>query len=320
MKTRSFLKLAGLPLLWPFRHALAQSGPTGAIRVIVPLGAGTSADQNARILMAKVSTLLNQSIIVENRPGANGVIGTMGVVRAKPDGQTLLFASNSPLATNVALVKALPYDPLRDLTPIAGGTVTINVVLVKASSRFRTFTELLAAARQNPGKVSVGYGTSAVQIQVASMNAMAGVNLLPVPYKTTPDAVTNLLGGIIDATITDPSIAIAQLKAGQARVLAVTSLKRSALLPDVPAVSETLAGFDFTAWGALAGPPGMPRELVNKLSNAMREAQKDPEVIERLASDGKSTLVLGPEELKPFMEAEIQKWQRLARESNIQPE
>lgn len=317
MKTRSFLKLATLALMSPFGRVIAQSAAT--IRVIVPLGPGTANDLDGRLLLAKVGSATGNDFVIDNRPGANGVIAAMAVVRAKPDGQTLLFSSNSALATNVSLVKALPYDPLKDFTPIAGGSITATAVIVKASSSFKTFAELIAAARQSPGKITFGHGSSFVQVQVANMNTKGGVQLMGVPYKTTGDAVTGVLSGVIDATITDPGNAMALAKGGQARILAVTSLKRTTALPDVPAIAETISGHDFVAWAALVGPAGMPRDVVERLGKAMRDAQSDPDIIERLRNGGRAPLVLGPEELKAFMAAEVQKWEVLVREAKIEP-
>jgi len=317
MKTRSFLKLATLPLMLPFGRVAAQSAAT--TRVIVPLGPGTANDLDGRLLLAKVASATGHDFVIDNRPGANGVIAAMAVVRAKPDGQTLLFSSNSALATNVSLVKALPYDPLKDFTPIAGGSITATAVIVKASSAFKTFAELIAAARQSPGKVTFGHGSSFVQVQVANINTKGGVQLMGVPYKTTGDAVTGVLSGVVDVTITDPGNAMALAKGGQARILAVTSLKRTTALPDVPAIAETVPGHDFVAWAALVGPAGMPRDVVERLGKAMRDAQSDPEIIERLRIGGRAPLVLGPDELKAFMAAEVQKWEVLVREAKIEP-
>ena len=243
----------------------------------------------------------------------------MAVVRAKPDGQTLLFSSNSALATNVALVKALPYDPLRDFTPIAGGSITPTCVIVKAGSPYRSLTELLGAAKASPGKLNFGYGSTFVQAQVANINTKAGVDFMPVPFKTTGDAVTAVLSSVVDVTITDPGNAMALAAGGQARILAVTSLRRSPAMPEVPPVADSVPGHDFIAWAALVGPPGMPRELVDRLSNAVRDAQRDPEVVEKLRAGARTPLLLGPDELKVFMAAEVQKWIEVAREAKIQP-
>ncbi len=318
MKTRTFLQLASAALLQPLQQVMAQT-TANQTRVIVPLGPGTANDLDGRLLLTKMGANTGQSFVVDNRPGANGIIATMAVVRANPDGQTLLFSSNSALATNVSLVKALPYDPLRDLTPIAGGSVTATAVIVSASSPHKTFADLIAAAKQSPGKINFGFGSSFVQVQVASINTHGGVALVGVPFKTTGDAVTGVLSNVVDVTITDPGNAMTLAQGGRVRILAVTSRERSPALPDVPAIAETIAGHDFVAWAALVGPAGMPRDMVTRLASAMRDAQKDAEVVERFRAGGRGPLILDPDELKTFMAAEIQKWGVLVREAKIEP-
>lgn len=320
MKKRSFLKLLGAALPWSASSVFAQSGSNKTIRVIVPLQAGSSNDMVARVLCAQMSTILGQSIVVENKVGGNGSIGTMEVVRATPDGYTLLLASNSPLAANLAFTKAMPYDPRTDLTPIGGASLTNHVVMVKGGSPIRTFPEFLAYAKQRPGKVSVGYSTTSVQTQIATMNKQAGIELLAVPYKGSPATITDVIGGVLDATLTDPGNALVHVKAGTLRALAVGSLKRNPVAPDWPAISETLPGFDFPSWNALVGPARMPRELVNRLANALAQAQKNPDIIANFAAAGTTNLVMGPDELKIYIANETTKWVRLAREANIQPE
>jgi tripartite-type tricarboxylate transporter receptor subunit TctC len=320
MKKRSFLKLLGAALPWSASSVFAQSSSNKTIRVIVPLQAGSSNDMVARVLCAQMSTILGQSIVVENKVGGNGSIGTMEVVRATPDGYTLLLASNSPLAANLAFTKAMPYDPRTDLTPIGGASLTNHVVMVKGDSPIRTFPEFLAYAKQRPGKVSVGYSTTSVQTQIATMNKQAGIELLAVPYKGSPATITDVIGGVLDATLTDPGNALVHVKAGTLRALAVGSLKRNPVAPDWPAISETLPGFDFPSWNALVGPARMPRELVNRLANALAQAQKNPDIIANFAAAGTTNLVMGPDELKIYIANETTKWVRLAREANIQPE
>jgi tripartite-type tricarboxylate transporter receptor subunit TctC len=267
-----------------------------------------------------MTTVLSQTFVIDNKAGGNGLIGTQDVVRAAPDGLTLLLASNSPLAANVAFVKNMPYDPRRDLTPIAGASLTNHVLMVKANSPMKTLAEFIAYAKQRPGKVSVGYSTTSVQLQIATLSKMAGIELLAVPYKGSPATITDVIGGALDATLTDPGNALAQVKGGHLRALAVSSLKRNPTTPDWPAISETLPGFDFPSWNALMGPAGMPRELVQRLSSAVMQAQKQKDVVDKLAVAGTTPLIMGPDELKAFMEAETTKWVKLAREANIQPE
>jgi tripartite-type tricarboxylate transporter receptor subunit TctC len=267
-----------------------------------------------------VGGITGQNFVVDNKSGGNGTIGTMDVVRAAPDGTTLLCASNSPLAANLAFVKGLPYDPRKDLTPIAGVSQTNHVLMVKANSPIRTFADFIANAKQQPGKVSVGYSTTAVQTQIATMNKLAGIQLLAVPYKGSPATLTDVIGGVLDATLTDPGNAQAQVKGGHLRALAVSSLKRNPTTPEWPAIAETLPGFDFPSWNAIMGPAGMPRDQVVRLAAAVAQAQKQADLVEKYAQHGTFALVMGPDELKKFIATESTKWVRLAREANIQPE
>jgi tripartite-type tricarboxylate transporter receptor subunit TctC len=320
MKRRSFLKLLGVTLAAPVGDALAQPASRRPVRILVPLQAGSSNDLVARVLAAELSKTLGQAFIVDNRPGGNGLIGTMEVVRSAPDGQILLLGSNSPLGVNVALVKNLSYDPRRDLTPIAGASLTNHVLMVRSTSPVRTLSEFIAYAKQRPGRVSIGYSTTSVVVQIATLNKLADIELLAVPYKGSPATITDVIGGALDATLTDPGNALSQANGGYLRALAVTSLKRNPVTPDWPAISETLSGFDFPSWNALVGPAGMPPELVQRLNAAVNQALKQKDLVERLGVHGATPLIFSPEELAVFIDSETAKWVRLAREANIEPE
>lgn len=319
MNRRSFLESLGVTLSFPAGGAIAQIAGR-PIRVVVPLPAGSSNDYVTRVVAPYLTTSLGHTIVVDNKAGGNGIIGTMDVVKSAPDGNTLLLGSLSPLATNVALVKNLPYDPRRDLTPIAGASVTNWVLLVKSTSPARTLAEFVALAKQKPGSVSIGFSTTTVQVQIATLNKLAGIELLAVPYKGTPATVTDVLGGSLDATLVDPGLAQSQVKGGRMRALAVSSLKRNPVTPDWPAISETYPGFDFAAWNALMGPPGMSRELVSKFNAAMNAALKLKDVVDKYAEAGTTPLIMTPDETKTYIDTEIAKWVRLAKEANIQPE
>lgn len=319
MNRRSFVKGLGAALVLPAGGALGQAGGR-PLRVVVPLPAGSSNDFVTRIMAPYLQTSLGQPVIVDNKAGGNGIIGTMDVVKAAPDGNTLLLGSLSPLATNVALIKNLPYDPRKDLTPIAGASVTNWVLMVSASSPVRTLAEFVALAKQKPGSVSIGYSTSTVQVQIATLNRMAGIELLAVPYKGTPATVTDVLSGSLYATLVDPGQAMAQVKGGKLRALGVSSLKRNPVTPDWPAISETYPGFDFAAWNAVVAPRGMTGEVVTRINKAVNAALKQKDLVDRYAEGGTIPLIMTPEETKAYIEAEIVKWTRLAREANIQPE
>ncbi len=318
MKTRSFLKLLGASLICPANLAVAQG--TRPIRLVVPLPSGTSADVGARTLMTRLGDIRGQAAVIENKPGGNGIIAAQDVMRSAPDGNTMLFASNAILAANQAFVKNLPYDPRRDFTPIAGVFLTNHVFLVAANSPIRTFEDLIEHARKNPGQVTFGYSTNAVLLQVVTLNKLAGIQMLPVPYKGTPAALRDVIGGTLTATTSDPSAAVAQVKGGRMRALAVSCLKRNPVTPDWPAISETFPGYDFATWNSLVGPAGMPRDLVLTLAKATAEAQENKGVIEKFESDGKTMMVMGPDELKAFIDSEIVKWVARARDANIRPE
>ncbi len=319
MKKRTLLKAMALPFAYPATHSLAQIASGRNIRVVVPLPAGTYLDVVARMVMNVVSKDLGQTIIVDNKPGANGVIGTMEVVRAAPDGLTILFATNSHLATAVPLTKNLPYDPRRDVTPIAGGIQGTQMLVVRANSPFRTLADLIAHAKQNPGKVSIGYSTQIVQLEIATLSKMAGIDLLAVPYKGAPQAVTDVIGGVLDATLDNTAQALLQVKAGTTRVLASTA-KRSPLFPDVPAVSETLPGFDFPTWNAFVGPAGMPRDVVARLGAAISKAQRQPEIAQKLIEGGSPAFIIEPDALKTYIDSEVTKYVKFVKDAGIQPE
>ena len=270
--------------------------------------------------MTQVGKSTGLTFVVDNKPGANGVIGMMDVVRAQPDGLTLACASNSPLAANVAFVKNLPYDLQRDLTPVAAVSLTNHVLMVKNDSPIKTLADFIADAKQRPGKVSVGYSTASVQTQIATMNKQAGIDLLPIPYKGSPATITDVIGGVLDATLTDPGNALSQVRGNNLRALAVSSLQRNPVTPDWPAISETLSGFDFPSWNAIVGPAGLPQTIAASLAEAVRTAQQQKEVIDAYAIHGTVPLIKGPDELKGYVVQETQRWVKAAQLAGIQPE
>ena len=297
-----------------------QASPDKPIRMIVPFPAGTSTDIGARMLAQQLHAVLGQPLLVDNKPGAGGSIGAMEVVRAAPDGTTLLFASNSAAASNVALLKAMPYDPAKDLTPIAGVGLSQLVLMVRADHPAKNLQEFLAYLAQRPGKVSAGYGSASSQIGIAVLNKLARLDVLAVPYKGIPLAVTDTIGGVVDFTFVDMGNALAQAKGGKLRALGVTSAKPSVLMPEWPALGERLPGFDVNAWLAVFGPPGLPRETADKLGAAIGNILAKPEVREKLATMGMQPMPMSPEQLRRFVPAEIAKWKQLAQEANIQPQ
>ena len=321
MKTRTFLKSFTLGLaLVGTAPAFAQGYPARPVRMVVPFPAGSATDLAARVMAQQLQSALGQSFVVDNKPGAGGSIAATEVIRAAADGYTLLFSSNSAIASNVALLKNIPYDPLKDFTPIAGIGENMLVLMIKADHPAKNLQEFVSYVKQRPGKVTAGYGSSSSQVSIAVLNKLGKLDVLPVPYKGIPLAVTDVMGGTVDFTFVDLGNAMAQSKGGKLRALGITAPKRSPLAADWPALAEALPGFDITAWFAIVGPAGIPKDVVDKLNNAVGQALKSPEALEKLAGIGIQPMPLAPEQLKAFMVSEVSKWIRLVKDANLQPE
>lgn len=322
MKTFELMRALGvsLGLVLATGAGLAQSYPAKPVRLVVPFPSGSATDLAARVVGQQLGTALGQPFVVDNKPGAGGSIAAMEVIRAAPDGYTLLFSSNSAISSNVALLKKIPYDPNKDFSPVTGIGETMLVLLVKPGFPAKNLQEFVAHIKQRPGKVSAGYGSSSSQVSIAMLNKLAGADSLAVPYKGIPLAVNDVLGGTLDYTFADIGNALAQTKGGALRALGVTSTKRNALAPDWPAISEVLPGFDITAWFAMVGPAGLPKEVVDKLDGATELALKQPDLKAKLATIGISPMPMPPDQLKTFIGTEIVKWTRIVKDANIQPE
>ena len=312
--------IAALVLTFLFGISLAQSFPSKTVRLVVPFPAGSATDMAARLAAQYLQTAMNQNFVVENKPGAGGSIAAMEVIRSNPDGYTLLFSSNSAAASNVALLKSIPYDPNKDFTPIAGIGENMLVLMVKSDHPAKNIQEFISYASQRPGKVNAGYGSSSSQVSIAVLNKLAKIDTMMVPYKGIPLAVNDVLAGVVEFSFVDQGNAMAQSKGGKMRVLGVTSNKRSMLVPEWPALSETLPGFDITAWFAVLGPAGIPKDVVEKLNTQITNILKQNEFKEKMAGIGIQTMPMTSDQLKSHVASEVTKWIRLVKEANIQPE
>ena len=312
--------IAALVLTFLFGISLAQSFPSKTVRLVVPFPAGSATDMAARLAAQYLQTAMNQNFVVENKPGAGGSIAAMEVIRSNPDGYTLLFSSNSAAASNVALLKSIPYDPNKDFTPIAGIGENMLVLMVKSDHPAKNIQEFISYASQRPGKVNAGYGSSSSQVSIAVLNKLAKIDTMMVPYKGIPLAVNDVLAGVVEFSFVDQGNAMAQSKGGKMRVLGVTSNKRSMLAPEWPALSETLPGFDITAWFAVLGPAGIPKDVVEKLNTQITNILKQNEFKEKMAGIGIQTMPMTSDQLKSHVASEVTKWIRLVKEANIQPE
>jgi len=298
----------------------AQDYPKGPVRMLVPFPPGSATDHAARVMAQQLQNALGKSFVIENKAGAQGTIAGNEVVRAAPDGQTLLFTSNTAIASNVPLMKKMPYDPAKDFAPVAGIGETSLVLMVKPEFPAKDLKEFIALVKQRPGKVSAGYGSTSSQISISMLNKLAGLDVLSVPYKGIPLAVNDVMGGQVDFTFVDLGNALAQAKGGKLRAVAVTAPTRSPLAPDWPTLAEVLPAYNITAWFVIAAPAGTPKDIVDKLHAATTKALGTAEVKEKLAGVGITPMPMTPAELQRFIVAEIAKWTKLTKEAGIEPE
>lgn len=300
--------------------ALAQAYPERPVKLVVPFPAGSATDLVARLIGRELGDSLGRAFVVENKPGAQGVIASELVARSPADGYTLLVPTNTQAAANVSLFKTLPYDPVKDFAPIARISTTALALMVRSDFPAQTLPEFIAHLKKNPGKLTAGYGSSSSQVSISQLETMAGVSVTSVPYKGIPLAVTDVLGGATHFTFVDLGNSISQAKGGKMRAIAITADKRSTLVPDWPAIAEVLPGYDVQAWFALLAPAGTPADVVKKLQDATIKALAKPEVQKQLADIGQQAAPMGSAELAPFIRAEITKWARLIKQAGIQPE
>jgi tripartite-type tricarboxylate transporter receptor subunit TctC len=298
----------------------AQNYPSKPVKLMVPFPAGSATDQVARVIGAELQAALGQPFVVENKPGAQGSIAATEVARAAPDGYTLMVGTNTPLAANPSLFKKLNYDPAKDFAPVARLSTISFMIMVRPDFPAKSFKEFLAHAKANPGKLSAGYGSAGSQVSQAMLRSMGRIDFIDVPYKGLPQAITDVLGGQISFTFADLANALAQIKGGKLRGIAVTSARRSALAPDVPAIAEELSGYELIAWFALVAPAGTPAPVVARLHEITAASLAKPEVAARFAALGTDVAPMNPEQLAAFIKSEIVKFGRLAKEAGIQPE
>lgn len=306
-----------------FAHAaLGQGYPNKPVRIVVPFAAGSATDIVARLLGEELTTALNQAFIVDNKPGASAIIGAEAVAKSPPDGYTLFVTTNTSHSANPFLFKKLPYDPIKDFTPVAGIMIIPVIVVVDPKLPINTMQELVSYAKANPGKVSFGYGNSIGQVVGASFAKAAGITVTPVPYKSSPQAMTDVIGGQVSYGVTDMAAGQQLVKGGKLRAIGVSSEKRSPLMPDLPAISETpgLSGFDVIAWVAMFAPAGTSKEIVDKLSAEVRKALAKPEIKERITTFAAETMPSNPEQLGVFVRAQLANWGKRIKDAGIEPE
>ena len=309
--------LAAIAALPAARSAAAQGGwtPDRPIRLVVPFAPGGSTDVTARLVAEAIAPRLGQPVVIENRPGAGGNIGSESVARAAPDGHTLVMGTSSTHATNPALYRNLPYQPLRDFAPVAQVAFIPNLLVVHPDVPARDLPALIALGKARPGSLNFGNAGSGTSqhLSAAMIASRAGIEVTHVAYRGGAPAVTDLLGGKIQAMAAPLVEVIAHVQAGRLRALAITTARRSSLLPDVPTIAETIPGFEVALWNGIFAPAGTPPAAVQRISTAIAEALRTEEMRARLAQQGSEPVGSTPAQFTAFIAAEIPKWAELVR-------
>jgi tripartite-type tricarboxylate transporter receptor subunit TctC len=290
--------------------AFAQTFPSKAVRLVVPFGAGGVADLTARTVAQKLSESLGQPVLVDNRPGAGGVVAGDLVAKADPDGHTLLLMSNGT-AVSAGLFKSLPFDTLRDFAPVSTLGFFDIAIITQADSKFKTLGDLLAYARANPGKLNLGsINIGSTQNLAAELfKSSAGVDMQIVPFNGSPAVITALRGGQVDAAVEILAPVLPQINAKALRALAVTGAKRAAVLPDVPTAKESgVANFEAASWNAIAAPAKTPKSVIARLNKEITAALNSPDVKKRLADQNVAAQASTPEQTAELLASEVKRW------------
>jgi tripartite-type tricarboxylate transporter receptor subunit TctC len=315
---RSVLALIGATLLPSMARAAPY--PSRPIKIIVPFGPGGSGDITARLIGKQIEDRTKQAVVIDNRPGANGIIGTMAVKIAEPDGQTVLLITTSTHAANVSLVRNLSYDPAADFTVVGVFRSSGSYLMVRPQAPWRDLGGFIAAAKAEPGKITFGYFNASSRTPPEYLGKLAGVELQGVPYRAIANAVADLISGEISCLFMDTTASNQYLQNGQLRPLAITRLQRATATPDVPTVAETFPGFEFTGFLGMAVPSATPRDIVEQLNGLINDALAAPEVRKRMDEFGLSWDTTDLAACEAEVRAERERWTEYVRVAGIQPE
>jgi len=318
-KLLPILLAAGMVSFGPVLHA--DDYPSRPISLVAVFGPGSASDTICRMVGEPLGEALKTTVVVENRPGANGALAAMYVARSAPDGYTLLMATNSPLSAVPFMMKKVPYDPIKDFTPVTRmGSFTLMLVM-HPSIPAQNVKELIAYAKANPGKLSFASANTSCIVAGETLKHWAGIDILHVPYKSAPPALQDLIAGRVSMMFTDLTTGLPHVKSGALRALAVTRIQRSSLFPELPTMDEAgVEGFDMDSWAAIVAPAHTPPEIVTKLNNALRPIIDSPAIRTTLARVGFEAFSSSPKELDDFVKVQLLKWEKMIKDADIQPE
>lgn len=320
---RAVLKMLPATLLLPAGIASAQAWPDRPLRLIVPFPAGSVSDVVARALGQALSANVGQAVVVENRVGASGIIGSEAVAKAPPNGYTLLMGTISSHALNPWFYSKLPYDAEKSFVPVSEVALTPNVVVVNAASSIRNMRDFIALTKSQPNVnyATAGIGSGPHLCGELMKSMVGGINMTAVPYKGAPESFSAVLGNEVSMTIQSITSAMPLIRGGRLRALAVTSVQRSPTMPEVPALSEEgFPGYDFSSWSGVFAPAGTPRDVVNRLHVEIVRAMKSEDVQRSISNQGGVVVASSPEQFAAFLKAELVKWGKVIQDSGIKIE
>ena len=300
---------------------LAQAYPDKPVTLVVPFAAGSGTDSVARAVASGLAARLKQPVIVDNKPGASAQVEAQYVAKAKPDGYTLFMTTNTSHSANPALYKSLKYDPIKDFTPVARVGELPFALAVNPAVPAKTLAELLDYARANPGKLSYATPNSTSLVAMESIKHIAKIDVLGVPYKSSPQAMTDLVGGQVQIYVADLGSGMGMLKTDKVRALGVTTAQPTPMLPGVPPIGQTVKGFDLTSWNGIFGPAGLPQPMVQRLNTELQAVLADKDLQDKLAQIGFQVWPSKtPEEFTQYVAGQLTHWRTLIQQAGIQPE
>lgn len=316
-----FLKLLTIALSTISLQVAAQSYPSSNITLVVPFAAGSGTDAVARIMATKMGSILGQPVIVDNKPGASAQIGAQLVASAKPDGYTLLMTTNTSHSANPYLFQNLKYDPIKDFTPIARVGELPFVLTVNNDLPVKSVQELIDYAKANPGKLSYGTPNSTSLVSTETIMYLSKIGMTQIPYKSSPQALTDLIGNQIQVYVVDTGSGMGMIKAGKVRPIGLTGNRPYAQLPNVPPIAKTIQGFDIVSWNGVFGPANLPKPIVDKVNAAIQEALKDKDVQAKLGQLGFVVWPSkNPQDFAQYVSDQMAFWGKLIIQSGIKSE
>jgi len=293
--------------------------PGKNITLVLPFAAGSGTDSTTRLISKELATALGANIVIDNKPGANGSIAASYVARSEPDGYTLFVTTNTSHSANPYLLKTMTYDPIKDFTPIARTGDLPFMLVINPEIPANSVSELVALAKKDPGKFSYASGSSSAIVSGATFATLAGIDLLHVPYKSSPPALTDVIAGRVSMMFVDVPTGLPHVNGKVLKALAVTTMKRSALLPDLPTMDEAgVKGFDITSWQGYLGPANMPKDIVTKLNAEIRKVVERPDIRKQLADRGMEAFSGTPESFDAFLKEQLVVWEKLIRQAKIE--